>query len=230
MGLVATPCPSHNVGMTPSDDSSALAPDRTVAKPTLKERRTIASAAMRRCWLMAGGMIAATGLGLAACTSAPPPAPAPAPSPTPIPAPAPTPAPAPAGWRDAALTPGDWHYIADGKASRALYGPSSSEARFIIACEPAMRQVKLWRPANLSPGSSQAAPAMSVTTTEAARTLTTQQVAGTVPQIVATLAPHDPILDAMVFTRGRFMVEVAGTEPLYLPSWPEIARVVEDCR
>lgn len=196
----------------------------------MKERRAIALAAMRRCWLLAGGMIAATGLGLAACTSAPPPPPAPAPAPTPAPAPAPTPAPVPADWRDTALTPGDWHYVADTKASRALYGPANSEARFIVACEAAMRRVKLWRPANPSSGSNQASPAMSVTTTEAARTLTTQQVAGTVPQIVATLAPHDPILDAMVFTRGRFMVQVPRTETLYLPSWPEIARVVEDCR
>lgn len=222
MGLVAVPCPSHNAGMTPSDDRI----DPSPADMTVEERRTLARGAMRRCWLLAGGMIAATGLGLAACTSAPPPAPAPAPAPTPAPTPAPSPAPVPANWQDAPLTPGNWRYVADARASRALYGPANADARFVVACEPAMRQVKLWRPANLS-----AAAAMSVTTTEAARTLTTERVAGGASaQIVATLPPHDPILDAMVFTRGRFMVQVPGAETLYLPSWPEIARVVEDCR
>jgi len=34
----------------------------------------------------------------------------------------------------------------------------------------------------------------------------------------------------MAFSRGRFALETAGQETLYLPSWPEISRVVEDCR
>ncbi|MDR7103589.1 hypothetical protein [Croceicoccus sp. BE223] len=216
--------------MTPSDDNSAPVSNLTAAEPNPAERRAIARTAMRRCWLLAGGMIAATGLGLAACTSAPPPVATPGPAPTPSPAPAPAPLPVPADWRDAPLTQGDWHYVSDARASRALFGPANSEARFIVACEPATRQVKLWRTTNPNTTASEASPAMSVTTTEAARTLTTERSGGTLPQIVAALAPHDPILDAMVFTRGRFMVQVQGTETLYLPSWPEIARVVEDCR
>jgi hypothetical protein len=49
-------------------------------------------------------------------------------------------------------------------------------------------------------------------------------------RISAELAMMDPLLDAMAMSRGRFAVTVAGTPSLVLPSWPEVARVVEDCR
>ena len=42
---------------------------------------------------------------------------------------------------------------------------------------------------------------------------------------VARLDPRAPILDALVFSRGRF-----GVGPRWYPAWPELARVVEDCR
>ena len=44
------------------------------------------------------------------------------------------------------------------------------------------------------------------------------------------LAVRDPLLDAMAFSRGRFMLEVAGFPALYLPAWAEVGRVIEDCR
>lgn len=48
--------------------------------------------------------------------------------------------------------------------------------------------------------------------------------------VSASLAPRDPILDAIAYSRGRFMLELPGNPPLYLPSWPELTRVIEDCR
>ena len=48
--------------------------------------------------------------------------------------------------------------------------------------------------------------------------------------LTARVPGGDPLLDEMAFSRGRFAVEAAGAEQLILPSWPEIARVVEDCR
>ena len=45
-----------------------------------------------------------------------------------------------------------------------------------------------------------------------------------------SLGARDPLLDQMAFSKGRFAVEVAGRTPLYLPSWPEVTRVIEDCR
>lgn len=212
--------PSHKTRMTPSDETKALSP---------KQRHSASHRAMRRTWTWTGGFVALTALGLASCVppapepAPPPPAPAPAPAPTPAPTPA---APIPADWMAQPLVSGDWHYVAGPTATRALFGPTASSALFTIACEPGARQVKLWQP--VTAGST--ATTMTIKTTEAARTLQTSYVDGAVPQVVTTLAPHDPILDAMIFTRGRLAVQVAGTETLYLPSWPEIARVVEDCR
>ena len=48
--------------------------------------------------------------------------------------------------------------------------------------------------------------------------------------VAAVLPPRDPLLDAMAFSKGRFAVELAGMVPLYLPSWVEVSRVLEDCR
>jgi hypothetical protein len=48
--------------------------------------------------------------------------------------------------------------------------------------------------------------------------------------LAATLSASDPLLDQIAFSRGRFTVEVAGQPQLVLPAWPEVARVVEDCR
>jgi hypothetical protein len=44
------------------------------------------------------------------------------------------------------------------------------------------------------------------------------------------LAATDPLLDAIAFSRGRFAVEAPGLPTLILPTWPEPARVVEECR
>ena len=44
------------------------------------------------------------------------------------------------------------------------------------------------------------------------------------------LAVTDPLLDAMAFSRGRFVVEQPGQAPLVLPPYAEIGRVIEDCR
>lgn len=59
-----------------------------------------------------------------------------------------------------------------------------------------------------------------------------QQVQANLSGIVARalFQPQDRFLDAIAFSRGRFMVEARGIAPLYLPAWPEITRVVEDCR
>lgn len=46
----------------------------------------------------------------------------------------------------------------------------------------------------------------------------------------ARLAARDPIVDAMGFSRGRFIVESGTGAPLVVPAWAEILRVAEDCR
>ena len=71
---------------------------------------------------------------------------------------------------------------------------------------------------------------MSILASSGNRTLTGQAIAGPPPVVALTLAARDSVLDAMAFSRGRFAVETAGLPTLYLPSWPEVSRVIEDCR
>lgn len=165
--------------------------------------------------------------------SAPDPIPAPqqqAPRPTPRPSTATPPRPNPplaatpsstalAAWADAPLSPGRWIYqAARGTGSRALFGPANGPS-FQIACA-AGRMLNLTR-------SGAAAGALTIRTTSTLRTLPgTRGPAG----LSAQLTAGDPLMDAIAFSRGRFAVETAGAFALIIPNWPELARVVEDCR
>lgn len=71
---------------------------------------------------------------------------------------------------------------------------------------------------------------LALVTTSTTRALLSQPAADTPGWLVATFQPGDPILDAIAFSRGRFAFEAAGLPTLYLPSWPEVSRVIEDCR
>ena len=48
--------------------------------------------------------------------------------------------------------------------------------------------------------------------------------------VTAEILPNDAILDAMAFSRGRILVDAEGQQPVILPTWAEITRIVEDCR
>ena len=157
---------------------------------------------------------------LASCVGAPP-----APPPPPEPAPAP-PSPAYSGdWRDWPYTPGDWVYRRDARGSIALFGSPNQDAEFTIRCDLQQRRVYLSRkgaaPDNLS---------MTIRTSSTARPLTVRTTGGTPAYMATPLMPNDPLLDAMGFSRGRFVVEMPPLAPLVVPAWAEILRVTEDCR
>lgn len=148
---------------------------------------------------------------VAACvprTAAPPPAPAPAPAPAPTPTPTPSPVPTFASWMDAPATPGDWTYA----AGTATFGPSG-QPRLSMTCAGGAVRISL---ANSS------ADLLTFRT----ETITRAVSAG---GGTASLAARDPLLDAIAFSKGRFAVE-GGSQTLYVPAWPEISRVIEDCR
>jgi len=182
---------------------------------------------MRRltCHLLHASALAAL-LALGACVAPPPkpvPAPRPAPAPPPPPAPAPPPpAPEPTDWMDAPQTPGDWSYRATADGSGAFFGVAGSQDDFALLCRTAGHTVQLVRTAALA-----AAAPMTIRTESGDRALNAMPQA---PGVAATLAASDSVLDAMAYSKGRFAVEVAGTSTLYLPAWPEVARVLEDCR
>ncbi|MDE2619184.1 MAG: hypothetical protein KGL54_03365 [Sphingomonadales bacterium] len=162
--------------------------------------------------LLLGGCVGPTG--------APPPAPPPS-----VPRPAPTAQPAtppPADWRDAPQTAGTWRWSAATGRSTASYGlPAASPVASLSCTSPG--ETILWT------SSEAAGPVpLVVTTTSTRRLLTAEPVAG--GGVAVLLPARDPLLDAMAFSRGRFMIEVAGFPALYLPAWPEVSRVIEDCR
>ena len=71
---------------------------------------------------------------------------------------------------------------------------------------------------------------VTITTAAMTRALTGTGVGAPAPAIRVTLPARDPLLDAMAFSRGRFALDTAGMPTLYVPSWPEVSRVIEDCR
>lgn len=149
------------------------------------------------------------------------------PSPAPTPTAKPLPAPTPAGprfrgdWRDAPITPGDWRWGMEGNQSVARF----ANGALVLRCDPATRTVSLQRA-----GSAQAPVPMTLLTTNGNRQLSATPLAGPPPVLSVSFGGRDAVLDAIAFSRGRFAVEAAGLTTLYVPSWPEISRVVEDCR
>jgi len=152
-------------------------------------------------------------------TSAPPPAPAPAPLPPP-----------PADWRDAAQTPGSWRWSAGDpdNASVASFGTSRTDPVVMLVCDRLNKRVRLHRATDpLRP-----APAtpLQVVTTNMSRPMLSDPTLSTGGWLVVSLPVNDPLLDAIAFSRGRFALEAAERATLYLPSSPELSRVIEDCR
>jgi len=113
--------------------------------------------------------------------------------------------------RTASLTPGQWSYVASLGGSEARFGSA-----FSIRCDRIARRVMLRR---IGPVLAGPAAAMTITTDLNVRTLAPGGV----------VANSDPVLDAIAFSRGRFIVDGGGVR-LVLPAAPEPARSIEDCR
>lgn len=166
---------------------------------------------------------------LGACTAVPtaaPPIPA---RPVPVPVVTPPPAPAPSSdWRDWPLTPGDWSYRRDARGSLALFGVGGTAAQAMLRCDVARRRVYLSRlPGAAVPAASAT---LSIRTSSVVRAVAAVAGSGTPAYWVAEFDVRDPLLDAMAFSRGRFVIETAGAPRLVIPAWAEVSRVIEDCR
>jgi hypothetical protein len=106
------------------------------------------------------------------------------------------------------ITPGAWSLVATATGSEASYG-----AHISLRCDRAARTVTIARPA---------APAASLT-------IVTDSLTRALPAGGRLLA-NDPLLDAIAFSRGRFLVSGGSGPVLAVPTWPEAARAIEDCR
>lgn len=153
----------------------------------------------------------------------PPTAPPPVSTPTPRANPAPVlPPPPPAvSWDLQPATPGTWRHRIAGRDSIAEFVATDGQMRFQLACT-ADKDVEL-----AVVGSVAEARSMTVRTRTLERSMTASAMESSV---MTRLSGRDPLLAAMAYSRGRFMVETAGLPPLYLPSWPEVTRVVDDCQ
>jgi len=185
---------------------------------------------MRHRLLQHAAIAALACVALAACVPPPEPTPAPAPVPAPAPAPAPVPSPTPAppsqgSWMDAPITPGDWRWRKSDTDSIAEYYPPNGMVLFQMSC--GRQGVFLSRVAAGGPPLGAAGGTMILRTETMEQTLPAN-LSGM--SLRTLLNARDPILDAMAFSKGRFVIEVPGAPTLNLPSYPEVTRVIEDCR
>ena len=112
--------------------------------------------------------------------------------------------------RTAPLSPGQWSYSATAGGSEARFG-----AIFTIRCDRTTRRVTLRR--------------FEPVAIPSALTIGTDLAVGTIAA-GGVVANSDAVLDAIAFSRGRFIVEGGGGLRLVLPASPEAARSIEDCR
>ena len=148
----------------------------------------------------------------------------------PIAAQQPRPAPpAASDWRDWLVTPGTWTYERDARGSVARFGRPGQGPLMVLRCDRAERRVVVSRAGSAPMGAT-----MVIRTSSSAMTLAVQAGgagAGNGGAMVsASVDPRSPLLDAMGYSRGRFVVETGTLPVLVVPAWPEILRVTEDCR
>lgn len=162
---------------------------------------------------------------LAGCVPPPEPAPVARPAPPPPAPPPPPPVVTPlltSDWNEWSFTPGDWAYRKDGVGSIALFGPVGGDALLTLRCDRTRGAMYL---SVHGPGD-----AATIRTTTLTRSIPLRATGGDAGYVASQFAPTDAMLDAIVFSRGRFVVDRAGTAPLVVPPYAELGRVIEDCR
>ncbi len=130
-------------------------------------------------------------------------------------------------WQDWPMAAGDWSYRRDGRGSSAVFGRSDGGSLFVMRCDKARQKLVLARSGAFPDG---VAGRMSIRTSSALQTYPIENSRDFPNHVSAELMVRDPQLDAMVFSRGKFIVSVKGASDLVIPAWAEVARIVEDCR
>ncbi len=129
-------------------------------------------------------------------------------------------------WMNEEQTPGDWRYVAEPTETAAIFGTGEEDGvELIIACEILASRISISRM-----GEPEGETSMIIRTETQTGALLAEPAVSFAPLLLAHVDARDPLLDAIAFSKGRFAVEVGGTEPIYVPAYPEITRVVEDCR
>ena len=118
---------------------------------------------------------------------------------------------------------GDWTYVTTAAGSEATFSNSSGQPQLTIRCTRSTRRVSLLKAA------ATAAPFLWVWTSSLKKSLPATYDA-TSFRVSADLQAYDPMLDAIAASRGRIGFSSSGLAALVVPPWPEVGRVIEDCR
>ena len=132
---------------------------------------------------------------------------------------------APASADLSTVTPlsGNWSWAQTADGSQAIFADANARPQLTIHCARATRRISIVKP------STAAAAFVGVWTNSQSRNLPAS-FNPTTARLSAELAAFDPLLDAIASSGGRIGVSVAGSPALVVPSWAEVARVIEDCR
>jgi hypothetical protein len=126
-------------------------------------------------------------------------------------------------WTDWTLAQGSWVYRRDDRGSIALYGVPGRDALVTLRCDTERGRIFLSRTGN-------SAGALTVRTSSTSKNLNILPTGGLPAYVAAEVAPVDPLLDAIAYSRGRIALEMDSVTSIAIPVWSEIGRVVEDCR
>jgi len=118
---------------------------------------------------------------------------------------------------------GSWSYAPTGDGSEAAFANVSGSPQLWLHCTRATRRITISRLAN------GAAPFLNVWTSSQSKGLPSSFNPAT-GRLTVDLSNYDPLLDAIVSSRGRVAFIVGTQPPLVVPPWAEVARVIEDCR
>ena len=118
---------------------------------------------------------------------------------------------------------GNWTFAQASDGGTATFLNASAIPQLTIRCSRATRRVAIAKPGN------GAVPFLTVWTSTMSRAVPASFDPATA-RITIQLPAYDPLLDALAFSRGRLAVYIADKPALVVPAWPEVARVIEDCR
>ena len=130
---------------------------------------------------------------------------------------------APADYSDSQLLPGSWSYLTVPGGSQARFMDATGTIRISLSCNRTSPGVTLAR-TSTAPAAS-----LAIWTTTSSRNQPAM-FEQSAQRVVATFNGRDTMLDAIVFSRGRFAVSMPGAPAFVIPTGPEAARIVEDCR
>jgi hypothetical protein len=118
---------------------------------------------------------------------------------------------------------GTWTYAPASDGSEAVFADATGRSQLWVHCAHAARRVTIAKSA------STAAPLLGVWTSSQTRSVPARFSPATA-RLTIDLGAYDALLDAIANSRGRVGFVAGAQPPLVAPSWPEVARVIEDCR